>query len=456
MLGTYIALYDQAFPEYRARMRKYSDELINQMKSEVDFPVVQICTSQEEVSRFLDTAKNERCDVVMLLSLGYTNSSSVSQPLIKTKIPLLLLNTQFLESVGADFSSEDMLYNHGMQGIQDLACVLVRGGKKFQIVTGLISQSDTREELIDHLIAARAFHAISRSRIARLGDPMPGMGDAQFDPSHLKKQFGIEVLHLDPQILVDGIRKVTQKEIHEARQFDLEHFEMDPAMTIEDHERSLRQEVAMRKIVIEYDLSGLTFSFDHMARFPGMETIPFLAITKLMAEGVSYGGEGDLLVTAGGTIARCLCDEVNFTEMYTMDFAENAVLDTHMAEGNWRMARKDRKPKLLRRQFSLAETQPFASLHFSLEPGEITLYDLTMNESNQFRWIALKGEVMDFPPLKGMEIPNFKIKFDQDIRKILNEYSRLGGTHHLSLAYGKQSRRFRLLSEYFDCHFNEI
>ena len=89
----------------------------------------------------------------------------------------------------------------------------------------------------------------------------------------------------------------------------------------------------------DHSLAGFTMSFDQLAREPGIETIPFLGISKCMGDGLAYAGEGDVLATAGGIITRCLCGEVNFTEMYTMDFEKNEVLNTHMAEGNWRMCR---------------------------------------------------------------------------------------------------------------------
>ena len=41
-----------------------------------------------------------------------------------------------------------------------------------------------------------------------------------------------------------------------------------------------------------------------------------------------------------------------FSEMYAMDFATDSILMCHAGEGNWRIARKDRKPRLIDKIFN--------------------------------------------------------------------------------------------------------
>ncbi len=376
--------------------------------------------------------------------------------LLETPLPLILFNTQSLVEVTRNYGFNDLLNNHGMQGIQDIASVLVREGRSFSIVTGLINQPDVHATLLDHLAAFRTARALKRSPVTRLGEPQAGMGDMEVDLDHLKNAMGINYVDLSPEDLAKASEAASIAEIMEGIRFDQEHFDIAPDLTPEDHERSLRLEMGMRRLVRGYSLAGLTFSFDSIIRTPGIETLPFLGISKLMGEGLAYAGEGDLLATAGGILTRVLCGETNFTEMYTMDFNNNSVLDSHMAEGNWRMARRDRKPRLLKREFTLAECKPFASLAFSLEPGAITLFNLTLTADRQFHFITLAAEVADFPPLESLEIPNFKIAFRRDIRAILNEYSLIGGTHHLSLAYGDHRTRFRYLAKILDCQYSDI
>lgn len=456
VLGTYLALYDTAYPGYRAQVLEIAARTLAPLQPDIQVTMTGIGTSPGETSVFLREAEAAQVDAVLVMSLGYTNSLAVARPLIETTLPLVFFNTQVIEKVTADFCDEDLLHNHGMQGVQDITCMLVRAGRSFGIVTGLVNQPETRAELLDELIAWRACHQIRRSHVALLGESMPGMGDAGYDWSEAERVFGMKSHALSPSLLAEAAREIPAWELEVARQQDLETFEIDPDLTLEDHLRSLRLEYGLRRIVEERQLAGFTLSFDTIARNPGIETIPFLGIIKLMGDGMAYGGEGDLFVTAGGAMAGRLCGDVTFTEMYTMDFENNAVLNSHMAECNWRMARKDRKPRLVRRQFSLAESAPFAFLHFALEPGEVTLCDLTMTSDGRFHFITLECRVADFPATLGLDRPNFKLSFIRDIREVVTEYSRLGGSHHLNLVYGRQARRFRLLAQRFECEYSHI
>ena len=49
------------------------------------------------------------------------------------------------------------------------------------------------------------------------------------------------------------------------------------------------------------------------------------------------------LVFAG----HILIGDAHFTEMYAMDFPSDSVLMSHMGEGNWKIARKDRPVRLI-------------------------------------------------------------------------------------------------------------
>ncbi len=456
VLGTYLALYDTAYPGYRSQVLEIAARTLAPLQPDLQVALTGTGTTPEETAAFLREAESAGVDAVLVMSLGYTNSLSVVQPLIETPLPLVFLNTQVIEEVTAEFCDDDLLHNHGMQGVQDITCVLVRAGRPFGIVTGLVSQPATRAELMDELIAWRAFHQIQKSHVALMGEAMPGMGDAEFDWNEAAKVFGMQAHSLAPSLLARAAREVPAWELEVAREQDLLSFEVDPELTLEDHLRSLRLEMGLRRIVSQNQLTGLTLSFDSIAKTPGIETIPFLGIIKLMADGMAYGGEGDLFVTAGGAMAGRLCDDVTFTEMYTMDFQNNAVLNSHMAECNWRMARKDRKPRLVRRQFSLAESAPFAFLHFALEPGEVTLFDLTTTSEGRFHFITMECRVADFPAMLGLDRPNFKLSFIRDIREVVTEYSRLGGSHHQNLVYGRHARRFRLLAQHFGCVYSHI
>ncbi len=457
VLGTHLALYADAYPNYEGIMRAFIEEQLAELGGAADVAAIDITCTVEQAQAFLRHAEDLHVDALVLISAGYTNSLSITPALCGTPLPLVILNTQGAEAVTTAFRFDDLLYNHGMQGVQDITAVLVRENRSFFIVTGRLADAETRAELMDYLVACRARAQVRGRRIAWITPPQWGMGDGLVEPERLNEAFGLEAFALPCEELAELAADVLPEEIAEAHRFDAEHFTLPSSLKQEDHERSLRLEIALRKLVARHELSGLTFSFDHIARTPGIETIPFLGITKLMGDGLAYGGEGDLLVTAWTAMAHCLAEPVSFTELYTMDFTDNTVLNTHMAELNWRLARKEAKPLVHAQVFSLAPCAPFCSLLFTLEPGPATLGALTLTGSGQFHIIHMNTEITGFPLLVNTwERPNYKIRFGRDVRQVMNEYALLGGPHHLCITPSRAARRFEAFGALCGCQASAI
>ncbi len=65
------------------------------------------------------------------------------------------------------------------------------------------------------------------------------------------------------------------------------------------------------------------------------ESIPFAAISKLISEGMGYGGEGDILCAISVWILHQIAGRSTFTEMFTTDYKNNRIFMSHMGECNF-------------------------------------------------------------------------------------------------------------------------
>ena len=134
-----------------------------------------------------------------------------------------------------------------------------------------------------------------------------------------------------------------------------------------------------------------------------------------------------------------LAGAANFTEMFTMDPAHDAVLMMHMGEGNWTMARKDAPIHLLRSTLGLVDLKVAPLLlAFSLEPGAVTLLSLTTVADGKLRFVVAEGDVVDFPYLEDLRRPHYKFRpaSPDGLPGFLTRFSLAGGSHHQALAYG--------------------
>ena len=114
-----------------------------------------------------------------------------------------------------------------------------------------------------------------------------------------------------------------------------------------------------------------------------------------MARGLGFAGEGDALTAALVAAGHELLGDAHFTEMYAMDFPSDSILMSHMGEGNWRVARTDRKPRLIKRPLGIGGLADPPTILFQYQPGPATLATLLSIGGDRFRLIVAEGEVLD-------------------------------------------------------------
>jgi len=437
LLTLMFELYDR-WPELKPMMARFAEELASVLSpfAEADFPGV--CSTREQVNQTVADFEADGKDLIIVVLLTYAPSHIALPALTRTRLPILLFNTQQLYAITKDTSSLDTTKNHGMHGVQDLANVLLRAGRRFHIVTGHYKDGQTLAEVRSWCDAARTVSFMRHMRIGLLGYPMEGMGDFGLDETAFLSQVGVEVRHIAMKAVAERAKDAPKDEIARQMAEDRQHFQFQEGITEEEHEASSRLEWALRETLREHGMHGFASHFMAVSEEGQLDTLPFLAASKLLAEGYGFGGEGDVTSAAAVAMMNELAGAANFTEMFTMDFAGNAVLMMHMGEGNWKMARKDEPIHLLRSTLGLVDLRiaPLL-LAFSLEPGEVTLVSLTTLADGKLKFIVTEGQVVDFPYIADLGRPHYKFRPDGDLNDFLTRFSMEGGSHHQALAYGR-------------------
>ena len=277
-------------------------------------------------------------------------------------------------------------------------------------------------------------------RIGLLGYPMEGMGDFAVDHTALLSQIGIKVRHLAMKAVAERAENAPADEIAKQIAEDRRNFQLQSDITQEEHEVSSRLEWALREMLRESELDGFASHFLAVGEENCLKAMPFLAASKLLAEGYGYGGEGDVTSAAAVAMMHALAGAANFTEMFTMDFAGNSILMMHMGEANWKMARKDEPVRLLRAAGAIVDlaVDPLL-LAFSLEPGDCTLVSLTTGADGKLKSVVTEGQLVAFPYISDLWRPHYKFKPDGDLEEFLTRFSLEGGSHHQAMVYGRWS-----------------
>lgn len=450
VLGLSLELYHKQFPDFDRLLSGQLEKYCRELSGFSEIKKSCICFKQNQIKSAIKEVEDMNLDCVLLVPMCYTASLMSLEPVLKTAIPIVIWNTQESATIDDDFDFDMLLRNHVTQGTQDLTNVLLRNGKAFGLESGHYKDKSALAKLDEWLRAARACRFDRQCRVGILGSAFDGMGDFAFDENKLKRKWGTDIIRLNIDRFVELFETVGNRETDKLLNNDIDTFDISPELTEEIHRLSLKLEIAMRRLVKENNLDAFTMNFmELIGRVP---TLPFLGINKLIGEGLGYAGEGDIITAILVAEMRHLAGAANFTEIYTLDYEKNLMLMTHMQECNPALARKDSKIKLVKKDFWAKGCKPYAGMHFTLEPGPVTLVCLTTDINNEFIYVVHETEIMDRKIFAKFDIPHWVVKLNESVGDFLTRYSSAGGTHHLAAVPGNQADSIRKLTKLHKAH----
>jgi L-arabinose isomerase len=456
LLGIMQELYDEMIPRITEHQAAFARELVERCAPAAELVFTRPARNQDDIEQIVRELGSEHLDGIMIVMLTYGPAMRTVRALMEQPLPLLLANIQPEPVVTAEWDMSDLTYNQGIHGAQDQANALLRAGIPYSVIT-----EDWRSEafltaLASWAHAARAVTRLKRTKIVLFGYPMNGMEDVLYDPTALVRKIGPTVTNESLGVLHQAFEAVAPARVDELVVTLGERFEVDPNLSAEQIAYAARFELAVRDRLEAGGYDGWCSHFEPIGNDGRFRQLPLLAATDLMADGYGFGAEGDTNACALVCASHNLIGDAHFSEMYAMDFDLDSVLISHMGEGNWKVARSDRRVRLIDRPLGIGGLDNPPTAVFSAEPGPATTATLIPLEGEFYRLAVARGEVLDTPVLPKLEMPYFHFRPASGMRHFLDEWLRNGGTHHFCMNLGDQVERWRLLAELLDIDFVEL
>ena len=411
---------------------------------------------REAIESMIEGFERQGVDAVLVILLTYSPSQLTLPGLLRTRLPLVIWNTQELRSVDAAFTVAAMIDNHGVHGTQDLANVLTRSGVRFHYVTSEADDCAGLADLGDFFAAAAAARRLRSARVGLLGHPFPCMGDFAVDTTMLAATLGCAWRHLTVEDYIERSASAAGQEVTDLVQEYRTRYDVAPDVTEADLAVTARAELAVRGMVESERLDALTYQFLAFGEDERSSTLPFVAASRLMVEGVGFAGEGDITGALATAFFHWLSPPASFTEIFTIDFGGDSLFMSHMGEANVAMARRDRKVPLVARPGPITRTRDRQlALVSSFEPGPATFMALALGPDG-WRIIVTTATIEDYGPLPGFYVPHFKLKPTSGARNFLTAYARAGGPHHNAVCFGDARRRLALAAGLVGARYLEI
>ncbi len=458
LLGLTLEFYERSSSDLReGREAWVRRQVLPALEPVADVLFSGAAFTREAVAARVAECERAGCDALLVMLLTYSPSQIALPALKSTNLPVIVWNTQELYGIGDGFTGTQMVENHGVHGTQDLANVLLRGGVDFAYVTSHLEDEGGLGELADFFAAAAAVRRLRDAKLGILGYPFPGMGDFALDTTHMVGTLGCEWTAMS---LGEYVRRAAEASEDAVRSLAAEYraaYDVAGDVTEAELEATARVETALRGMVEQRGLDGFTYQFLAFGEDERTPTVPFVPASRLMGEGLGFGGEGDLIAAAGSALLGWLQPPASFTEVFTVDYEGNSLLLSHMGEANVAMAREDRKVPLVAKQKKITPTRERQlSLVTTFRPGPATLCALTIGPGRDWRLIATAGRILDFGPLKQMQVPHCKFAPDGDVRKFLTAYASAGGPHHCAVCFGDARRKIRAAAGLLGAAYREV
>jgi L-arabinose isomerase len=449
-------LYDDMIPGITDRQAQYARSVAEQLSGVAEVSFSRPARNREDIEAFTRELVAAGVDGVMIVMLTYGPALRSVRALLELNVPVLLANTQPERSITADWDMADLTYNQGIHGAQDQANALLRAGIPFSVITGDWRSERFERSFEDWARAARTVTSLKRMRIALLGYPMNGMGDILYDPPSLLRRLGPIIVSEDLGALAARVEMVSDAEVQAVLDAHHERFEVASDLPPERHAYAARLEVAIRGLLEDEDYAGFSFHFDSIGGDGRFRQLPLLAASDLMADGYGYAAEGDTNTATLMCAGQALIGETHFSEMYAMDWELDSVLISHMGEGNWKVARRDRPIRLIDRELGIGRLDNPPTPVFSAQPGVATTAALVPLEGELYRLVVGRGEVLDTPELPKVEMHYFHFSPEAGMDAFMDGWLELGGPHHFVTNLGDHTARWRRLAELLDLEVLEI
>lgn len=452
LLPLYLKLYDDVTPERRAEFLPFLDEVARSLAAEsLDVVRADICRIAPEFEVAVAMFKAERVDLIVTLHLAYSPSLEAVYPLCSTEIPILMLDTTMDESFGPDVDASRIMYNHGIHGVQDLACMLRRRGQSYRVVAGHYRNPRLIARAAQVARGALAARKLVGARALRIGPSFPGMGDFRVELGVLREHLDIDVTEIPASGLTAAVLAVTAEEIRVEIELDRQRYQVEA--DDESHARSVRVGLGVRRLLNEggYDAFSANFLAFDQADGP-VDTVPFLEACKAMASGIGYAGEGDVLTACLVGALAASFGRTTFTEIFCPDWKGASLFLSHMGEINPTILVG--KPVLRTKAFPYTAAQDPVVVVGSPTPGPAVFVNLAPGPADRFGLIVAPVEILPEQPNPSMaNSVRGWMRPRRAVPDFLEEFSRHGGTHHSALVFGDCLEGLLAFADFvdFDC-----
>ncbi len=410
------------------------------------------------------TCRQADVDLLVVYVTTYALSSVVLPMVQRAQVPVLMLNLQPAQAI--DYAAFNRLSDRrAMTGewlaycsacpVPEIANVMMRAGRQFHQVTGVLGEEATWVEIDSWIEAARVKKMLAENRLGLMGHYYNGMLDIVTDLTQVSITFGSHIEHLEVDELSALRKTIGDAEIGRRVEIFRDSFDVQADCSEEELARAARTSIGLDRLIEIHELTSLAYYYAGSGVPENEDTMSsiILGTSLLTAHGVPVAGEYEVKNALAMKIMDGFGAGGSFTEYYAMDFKQDHVLMGHDGPGHLSIAESKAKVRPLHVYHGKAGRG--LSIEMSVRSGPVTLLAIVEDISRGFKLLVAEGESV---PGEVLQIGNTNshYRFPSGARGFVESWNAHAPAHHCAIGVGHIARKLEKLARLQEIPFIQV
>ena len=237
-------------------------------------------------------------------------------------VPVVVWTVHRRRRVPADFDHSAITSEGATVGTPMLTNTLVRSGRPFELVVGLVDDRATLGAVADALRHGAAARRVSRARIGRVGPVFQGYDCVDADDDRLRAATGIEAVRIEAAELRDLYLAVDPARVAELERETRALYEVEASAEGDVLARSLRAACALDDLVARHrlDAGALNCHVPELRFGEEVGIAPCFALGRETSRGVPWACAGDVVTAVAMLVLKSLGVAAQYHELESLDY----------------------------------------------------------------------------------------------------------------------------------------
>jgi L-arabinose isomerase len=394
-----------------------------------------VLATPEQVGGALAAFREHDVDAVIACQITWGEDRLILKAVQELpNVPLLLWCYTPYTRLPEPMSMPDLFRASGPVGALQASGPLKRLGKPFGFAFGSYESQTTVDRIVAFCRAAHVARSLRGARIGVLPYRCDQMTGTYVDEFRLKKEIGAELVYISTHDYRDICEQVPSARVEAFVRELKATYPIAGNTTEAGLSNGARVSLGLADLVQRYDLDavGIEDVGEELHRVVGLR--PCLYVPQLFERAVvsmeaEVGGAVALLILKG--LAR---KSPMYTEVFTYDLADNAILIGHAGMHDVRLA-ASADEVWIEPDGEYVESEPDSAwMRFRVRGGPVTMLSVFC-DVERFKMVIATGEALGGPP-RLLGSPHAYVRLETPVERFFERCVRTGMTQHWALVHG--------------------